>query len=77
MATDWDAVHVSVRGYLTTATRALPLADGEAATVLAGWDPDQTWWLNDVLVATSVEPQWWHRADDTESPTSAWQHSAR
>src|SRR5690242_6372756 len=28
VASDWDAVHVSVAGYLTTATRALPLADG-------------------------------------------------
>lgn len=49
-AREWDAVHVSARGYLTTATRALPVADG--CTVLAGWNPDQTWWLTDCLEAT-------------------------
>ena len=47
---DWDAVHVSVRGYLTTAMRALPV-DG-ATTVLAGWSPDETWWLTDCLAVT-------------------------
>jgi hypothetical protein len=46
-ARDWDGVHVSTRGYLTTATRALPASDG--CTVLAGWNPDQTWWLSDCL----------------------------
>ncbi len=47
VARDWDGVHVSTRGYLTTATRALPAACG--CTVLAGWHPDQTWWLTDCL----------------------------
>lgn len=36
VASDWDAVHLSVAGYLTTATRAIRLDDGDAATVLAG-----------------------------------------
>jgi hypothetical protein len=65
VATDWDAVHLSVAGYLTTATRALPLADGDAATMLAGWNPDQTWWLTDIL-RSKTHPDEWHR---TEEPT--------
>lgn len=55
IARDWDAVHVSTRGYLTTATRALPASDG--CTVLAGWNPDQTWWLTDCLQETGPAVQ--------------------
>jgi len=61
MAADWDAVHVSVTGYLTTAGIAIS-ADGTARTMLAGWDPDATWWLNDVLSLASPPQEW--RADD-------------
>lgn len=60
-AADWDAVHVSVAGYLTTAGIAIPAGDG-ACTMLAGWDPDATWWLNDVLSLTSPPEDW--REDD-------------
>ena len=60
-AADWDAVHVTVAGYLTTAGTAIPAGDG-ARTMLAGWDPDATWWLNDVLSHTSPPEDW--REDD-------------
>jgi hypothetical protein len=64
VAADWDAVHVSVAGYLSTATRSLPLPDGDtAATLLAGWDPDQTWWLTDVLRHAGPSEHW-TRVDD-------------
>jgi hypothetical protein len=45
VAADYDGVHLSVAGYLSTAGRALRA--GEAHTVLAGWDPEDTWWLTD------------------------------
>jgi hypothetical protein len=61
VAADWDAIHVSVAGYLTTAGIAIPAA-GNASTMLAGWDPDATWWLNDVLSFTSPPEDW--REDD-------------
>ncbi len=77
VATEWDAVHLSVTGYLTTATRALPLAGGEGATVLAGWDPDQTWWLNDMLAATNAGPEWWRNANDPDGPALAWHRVSR
>lgn len=57
VAADWDAIHVSVAGYLTTAGIAIP-AGGGARTMLAGWDPDATWWLNDVLSFTSSPEDW-------------------
>jgi hypothetical protein len=66
-AGDFDAVHLSVAGYLATAGRALPV--GDACTLLAGWDPDRTYWLTDVLtlagpatawVKPDAEPSAWH-----------------
>ena len=48
-----DAVHLTVDAYLSAAGRALPVelpaGGAPACTVLAGWDPDVTWWISDVL----------------------------
>jgi hypothetical protein len=57
-----------VRGYLMTAGRALEVDDGRA-TVLAGWDPDATFWLNDVL-RLAGPPTYW-QCDDGD-----WRRSA-
>lgn len=75
VAADWDAVHLSVAGYLTTATRAHSLADG-AGTVLAGWDPDQTWWLNDVLAPSGPGPESWRRSDHPDAPALGWRRTS-
>ena len=56
VAADYDAVHLSVVGYLTTAGRALSVNDGR--TVLAGWDPDKTFWLTEVLAASGPATGW-------------------
>jgi SAM-dependent methyltransferase len=56
VAADYDAIHVSVAGYLATAGRALPVGDGR--TVLAGWNPDQTFWLADVLAYAGPATHW-------------------
>ncbi|MDA3649745.1 hypothetical protein LZ318_33760 [Saccharopolyspora indica] len=56
VAADHDAVHLTVAGYLTTAGRALPAAG--ARTMLAGWDPDQTFWLTDALTVGPATA--WH-----------------
>ncbi|TFB90697.1 hypothetical protein E3O44_03680 [Cryobacterium algoricola] len=54
---DVDAVHVSVAGYLTTAGRAI-VVDDDRASVLAGWDPDQTYWFRDVATETATDQEW-------------------
>lgn len=68
VAREADAVHVSVAAYLTTAGRALPVADG-VSTVLAGWDPDATIWLTGLGDGADEDPnsQRWafDRASDT------------
>jgi hypothetical protein len=56
VASDYDAVHVTVAGYLATAGRALPVDD--AHTVLAGWGPDQTFWLTEVLTSSGPATAW-------------------
>jgi hypothetical protein len=57
VATQWDGVHVSVAGYLSTAGMAVDTG-GAAATLLAGWDADQTLWLRDVFTGTRHVTTW-------------------
>jgi hypothetical protein len=65
-------VHLSVAGYLTTAPRALPLAADGAATVLAGWNPDQTWWLTDIVTTTTSNPERWHYDRNAGGSVTGW-----
>jgi hypothetical protein len=60
VARDWDGVHLSVAGYLATAGRALPV--GTARTLLGGWNPDETYWLTDVL-SPGGPASVWHNDD--------------
>lgn len=66
VASEFDVVHLPVTGYLATAGRAL--AVGSAHTVLAGWNPDESFWLADVL-HTVGEPIAWQRPGDR---SAAW-----
>jgi hypothetical protein len=86
VAADYDAVHLTIGGYLTTAGRAMAQGDDEhdgwvglagdaeqagellsaggaqpeasARTLLAGWDPDATYWLADVLTSAGPPVRW-------------------
>jgi hypothetical protein len=55
-ASDWDGVHLSIAGYISATGLAIPA--GDAATVLAGWGPDQTLWLNDVFTSVNWAGTW-------------------
>lgn len=59
-ASTWDAVHLTVAGYLSAAGRALQ-TDEDTATVIAGWDPGSTFWLTDVARETEGPRQFWHQ----------------
>ena len=69
VAGDYDAVHLTARAYLGCAGVPLDLDDG--ATLIAGWNPDATFWLADVLEFGGPPQRWrrdqdawvWHRAD--------------
>jgi hypothetical protein len=62
VASDYDAVHLTVLGYLTTAGRALSFGDSHA--VLAGWNPDETYWLADVLAESGTPSEWRREPSD-------------
>jgi hypothetical protein len=68
---DYDAVHVTALAYLSCAGVALDVEvevededededEDEAATLLAGWDPDVTFWLDDI-VQFAGPPVCWRR----------------
>ncbi|GKV73513.1 hypothetical protein NCCP2145_28940 [Pseudarthrobacter sp. NCCP-2145] len=57
---EWDAMHLTVMGYLNAAGRPLQV-DPETATVIAGWDPDSTIWLTDVAREWIGPRQQWQR----------------
>ncbi len=57
VALDVDGVHVTVAGYLATAGRAIDVGAG-AASVLAGWDPDATYWFRDLAADTATRRSW-------------------
>jgi hypothetical protein len=67
---DFDAVHLSVAGYLATAGVAVPV-DAVRSSVLAGWDPDATHWLTDVSQDPATRRPW--RTDQTGGD---WMRSA-
>lgn len=66
VAREWDAAHLTVRGYLGSAGRAL-MIDGDTASMIAGWDPDQTIWLTDVVREDGGPRQEWHRSAEDDS----------
>ncbi|GAA5211162.1 hypothetical protein [Microbacterium kyungheense] len=62
VAVEADGVHLTVRGYLTAATRLIDVGDG-AASVLGGWNPDETYWFRGVA-ARPADAVRWHLVDD-------------
>ncbi|QXQ10159.1 hypothetical protein [Paeniglutamicibacter sp. Y32M11] len=46
MARDYDGVHLGVAAYLLTAGESIEV-DAERASMVAGWNPDQTYWFTD------------------------------
>ncbi|MCQ1999614.1 hypothetical protein [Arthrobacter zhaoxinii] len=59
----WDAVHLTVLGYLRSAGRALAV-DAGTASVIAGWDPDSILWLTDRVREIEGPRQIWRRSAD-------------
>lgn len=62
VAEHYDAVHLTVRGYLTTAGLAVPVDEGRAS-VLAGWAPEETYWFRDIAAGEEVRD--WDGTIDT------------
>ncbi|MCT9868707.1 hypothetical protein [Paenarthrobacter aurescens] len=66
----WDAVHLTVAGYLHLAGHALEVDPAEGtASVIAGWNPDTTFWLNDVVRESGEPRQHWLRPHNQDEWT--------
>ncbi|MFD6176084.1 MULTISPECIES: hypothetical protein [unclassified Isoptericola] len=65
VAREADAVHLTTRGYLTTAGLPVPVSDG-VASVLADWDPDATFWFAGAAADPGTARDW-RLDDDTDS----------
>lgn len=68
VADEYEAVHLTVAGYLVAAGTAIEV-DAETASVIAGWAPDETYWFTDaarcvgdpvvrLLDASREQPAW-------------------
>lgn len=57
VARRFDAIHLTVDGYLEAATRTIDI-DDDTASVLAGWGPGETRWLVDVDVDDDPATHW-------------------
>lgn len=68
VAQDFDAVHLTVAGYLSTAGRAVPV-EADRMSVLAGWDPDQNFWLTEVAHDESTHQAWRYDQDEGWIPS--------
>jgi len=65
VAERFDAVHLPVAGYLSGAGRPVTVGPG-AASVIAGWAPDTTYWLTDALTITGPHRSWaYDRSDES------------
>jgi hypothetical protein len=73
VAEEWDAVHLSCRGYLRAATREI-VVDDERSSVLAGWSPDLTVWLTDRAREWEGDRIEW-RCDEPGSSDDVWRRA--
>jgi hypothetical protein len=60
---EFDAVHLSALAYLSCAGVALDCPD-DAATLLAGWNPDTTFWLDDIVQLAGPATRWRRDRDE-------------
>lgn len=61
-AAEYDAIHLTMAAYLSTAGRPLPVEGGQ--TLLAGRDPDATFWLTDLAAPDPQQEQWVRDPED-------------
>ncbi|GAB2566128.1 hypothetical protein [Leucobacter ruminantium] len=75
VAEHWDAVHLTVRGYLAAAGTAIDCGAGRAS-MIAGWDPDASYWLRDAARAADTGETWHRSGADTHVDVDAWSRRA-
>ncbi|MBM7415561.1 MULTISPECIES: hypothetical protein [Nocardiaceae] len=67
VAEHYDGVHLTVGGYLVAAGTAIGV-DDDTASVIAGWAPDETYWLTDAATSDSGSARVWLCDNNGEHP---------
>ncbi|WP_191733661.1 hypothetical protein [Corynebacterium gallinarum] len=62
VAQHYDAVHLSMAGYFATVERGIPV-DDKQASMLARWNPGQTFWFTESVTLDETPVQWRDRGD--------------
>ncbi|WP_454858475.1 hypothetical protein [Promicromonospora soli] len=57
LALEYDAVHLTAAAYLAAAGTAIPVDRG-TCSVIAGWNPDETYWLTGVARPEEDGAEW-------------------
>ncbi len=66
VAEHYDGIHLTIAGYLEAATTGVDV--GEAASVIAGWGPDATWWLTNAARPVGNAVRWHTTSDGSPTP---------
>ncbi|WP_159613416.1 hypothetical protein [Glutamicibacter sp. JC586] len=69
VARNYDGVHLSIGAYLALAGECLSV-DTKFATIMAGWDPDKTYWFIDDLRDSEHSQNW--KCVDVHSNDAHW-----
>lgn len=67
VAAHYDAVHLQVGAYLAAAGIAIPIDNRTGtASLIAGWNPDETYWLSSDIAYDKQYTRWALRDDGTD-----------
>lgn len=76
VAEHYDAVHLHVAAYLAAAGTAIPV-DADTASVIAGWNPDETYWFTPRIRYLDDPVAWVLEEQETDYLWARQQHSDR
>jgi hypothetical protein len=64
VALDFDGVHLPIDTYLASAGLTISVGQ-DVGSMIAGWDPDETYWLRD-MPCDPTTASYWTRTDDSD-----------
>lgn len=62
VAEHWDTVHLTTTAYLAAATREI-VVDDTVSSMIAGWGPDEAYWIGGTARVHPERQVQWHRVD--------------
>lgn len=69
VADHYSGVHLSMTGYLSSACMEIPV-DKYTSSVIAGWNPDPTYWFSDAISGGADVVVW--KMHDDGGPQYGW-----